>query len=129
MGRKKTRMAFVVVFVSGIVVGMAGSRVVLNQVRANPEKLQRGVMRRLDRKLDLREDQYPLVKEEIHKTLLSLGGLHGRTQMEFIQIIDGVGVRLEAILDESQTAELSTMLEDIHAHLDARRMPMDGFVE
>jgi len=49
--------------------------------------------------------------------------------MEFVRILDETGARLEPILDESQTVTLATMLEDIHAHLDARRMPMDGFAE
>ena len=124
MSKKRMGPALILVFVSGIVVGGIGSRILSRRVRRNPEKLQRVVMRRMSHRLDLREDQYPQVAAVIDETLDSLGKLHDRNQAEFVRILEEAGERLKPILDERQSAKLANMLADLHARLDAKRMAL-----
>ena len=125
----KTRKAMIITFISGIIVGfvlgLAGARGIARKVHSEPERLKTVVMRRLDRKLALSEEQRPQVEKEIQRTLLELGILHNRTRDRFVGILDRAAERLETVLDRKQQAQLDLMIAEARTHAEMKRIPID----
>jgi hypothetical protein len=121
MKNGKIKLAMVLIFLSGMVVGAVGGLVTLRVIHKKwmgmaPEQKVQVVVRRLGRRLDLREEQRPEVRAGVQRGLLKMGILQRSAGQQFFKILQETADDIEPVLDAEQRAELADMLEALREH-------------
>lgn len=122
MKNGKIKLAMVVVFLSGIVMGAVGGLVVVRAVhqkwvRSTPEYKVQVVVDRLAHRLDLRDDQRPAVRAGVQKGLFKMGLLQLSAARQFFKILETTADEIEPGLDAEQQEELRNMLQRLRDHV------------
>ncbi|MCF7849523.1 MAG: hypothetical protein K9M45_11795 [Kiritimatiellales bacterium] len=122
MKNGKIKLAMVMVFLSGIVIGAVGGLVTVRAVhqkwvRSKPEHKVQVVAKRLERRLKLREDQLPAVRKSVQTGLFKMGVLQLYAGKQFFKILEDTAEELEPALDTEQQEELRNMLQMLRDHV------------
>lgn len=134
MKNGKIKLAMVLIFLSGVVIGAVGGLVavrIVHQrwVRSEPEHKVQVVVERLARRLDLREEQLPAVQQSVQKGLFKIGVLQLYTGKRFFKILDETAAEMGASLDAGQEAELSNMLNMLQEYVRKQSPLAAGMLE
>lgn len=112
----------IVVFLAGIVIGVAGDRfwrVRHPGPRRNPQMVTAAILRRLDRELDLTPQQEAAVKQILTAREQRITALMATIRPQIRQQIDAANAEIEKVLTPEQRAKFQQMP---HMHHGGRGM-------
>jgi Spy/CpxP family protein refolding chaperone len=119
----KSLLLLALVFFSGIVVGVVGTRtVVRHAVREailHPEKMQTVMERNLTRKLRLNNEQQVKLHQILTDAHAQLKDLRREYQPQFFEVVTNAGRQINAILTPEQQARFEKLQAENHPLLQA----------
>lgn len=117
--RVKMWMALAIVFVSGVVIGFFGGQAYVSwrvavMMHRGPAALQEFMLKRIQQRLHLREDQMPAIEEVIRRTVQDMDELRrqqgatiwGRMEKALSEIRPALTPEQQQVLDQMSIADL-----------------------
>jgi hypothetical protein len=128
MKKWKIWLGVLVVFLSGVVIGVLGTGVVLKHamhgiVSGDPQAVERMVMRRLTRQLDLTSEQQPEVARIVRGVQGELAKLHERTRPDIERIMEEGLANLSAALSPEQQKKARVLYDKSRERWERHRAP------